>query len=105
MIEAILNGITPDSFLGFLFWSVIGGIIGILTQQIKFAKPIKANGGFSIVVWLKENWVRSVTAILIMIVGIIFQKELTGVESTNFTSLMAGFTIDTVVDRFVNRKK
>jgi len=105
MIESILNGISMNAFIGFLFWSVIGGIIGILTQQIKFAKPIKEYGGFKTSVWIKENWKRVVTAILIMVVGIIFQKELTGVEATNFTALMAGFTIDTVVDRFVNRKK
>jgi len=105
MIEAALNGISLNAFFGFLFWSVVGGVLGILTQQYKFAQRIKTNGGFSILVWFKENWIRTLTAFLVMVVGIIFQKELTTIDPTNFTALMAGFGIDTAVDRFVNRKK
>lgn len=105
MIEAILNGISLNEFVGFLFWSVIGGVLGILTQQYKFFKSIKAHGGFSILTWIKENWLRTVTALIVMVVGIIFQEEITGVAPSNFAALTAGFTIDTAVDRFVNRKK
>ena len=105
MIDSILNGIAPQAFVGFLFWSFIGGVIGMLTEQIKSFKPIKASGGFVPLVWMKANWKRVVISILVMAVTIIFQEDLSGMAATNFTALMAGFGIDTVVDRFVNRKK
>lgn len=105
MLESILNGISINDFVGFLFWSLIGIVFSILMEQYKFYKPIKAAGGFSIIVWFKENWRRLSIAVLAIIIGIVFQENLTGLPPSNWGSLIAAMAIDSTIDKIANRKK
>lgn len=105
MIEAILNGIPTDTYVGYLFYMMIGVFISIGTQQFKFFKPIKQYGGFKFTVWIKENWKRVAFVLVAMHLAIVFQEQLGQSDPSNWSAMTLGLTLDVVLDRILNRKK
>lgn len=105
MIDSILNGIPLNTFVGYSFYIMLGFVISLLAEQYKFSKPIKSAGGFSILVWLKENWKRIVMFLIAAFLGIVFMDKYTDGEPSNFSALTLGLAIDTLVDAIFKRKK
>lgn len=108
MIETILNGLTLQQYVGYLIYILIGVLIAYLGEQVKYAKPIKRNGGFKMAVWIQENWKRMLLTALGIHIVAVFMKEITGVSSLWQALLIGGtlgYTLDGVIDIFVKRKK
>lgn len=104
MIEAILNGLTTTEFFAYTFYMLLGVIVSMLSEQFKHAKAIKASGGFSIKVWIKENWPRLSMGIIGIFLGVVFMREYTSAEPSNFSALTLGLTLDVLIDRIFKRK-
>lgn len=102
---AILNGIDPALFIGYVFYMLIGVAISWLSQYVDNARPIKAHGGFKVATWLQENWKRMATVIIAGFLGIVFMDRYTDAEPSNFGALTLGLTLDVLIDRIFNRKK
>lgn len=105
MIESILNGLTIQEFTGYAFYLSLGLIISLLSEQIKFAKPIKASGGFMLAVWFRENWKRLVYFVIGGFLAIVFMDKYTDGEPSNFSALTLGLTLDVLIDRIFKRKQ
>lgn len=105
MMNSILNGIPTDEFVGYLFYAVLGVVISILSEQFKFFKPIKRAGGFSILVWFKENWKRLAMVVIGIFLGIVFMDKYSDGERSNFAALTLGLTLDVLIDRIFRRKE
>lgn len=105
MIEAILNGISTESYLGYLFYMLMGVFISYASQQYDSFKLIKQYGGFKVSTLVKENWKRATLVIIGIHLAIVFQEKFGSSEPSNWSALTLGLTLDVVIDRIVNRKK
>jgi H+/Cl- antiporter ClcA len=105
MIDSILNGLTVEQFAGYAFYMMLGFLISLLSEQYKFYKPIKRAAGFSIKIWLKENWKRTAMFIIAAFLGIVFMDKYTDGQPSNFSALTLGLAIDVLIDRIFKRKQ
>ena len=103
-IELLLGGISLQLFVVYLILAIFGLIISLTLEVYKHWKEIQQGGGFSFGYWIKSNIARVFVSILVIIAGIIFGKEIIGMDINNVTAFLAGFTSDKIIDSFIKRK-
>jgi hypothetical protein len=103
-MESLIIGMTAFQMLYFLSFAAFGQFFSIALQQVKYAPRIKAYGGFSILIWINENFWRVIVTLCAMIAGVLFTPQLTGQELTEWTAFLSGFATDKVIDSLLNRK-
>jgi len=109
MIETILNGLTIEMYFAYLFYLLIGFVISILSEQVKYENPIKRNGGFKVATWIQENWKRGILTVLLIHVCVVFMEDVIGETASLWRALLIGgtfgYTIDGLIDMIVKKKK
>lgn len=107
LVTNILNGQTKEQYTSLLIFAFIGLLISICAQLIRARKRIKTKGGFSLKVWINENYLRAIMSILVIIVGVLYSPEIGGyigvdLQVNNFGALITGAITDVLVDVIVN---
>lgn len=95
LIESILGGYDFFTFLGFLFWALIGAYIVVQFNAnnrdvISVRTPVSFSWGF----WFKDNVRRVVFTSVLIITTVRFSKDITGREINEFWSLVIGLSSD-----------
>lgn len=104
-IKLLLLNNEPQQFGVLLFYGYIGAVLSYLFQVFKYYPRINKEGGFSAYYAAADNKFRILGVIIVIPLGVLFSKELLGVELTPFTSLLSGLASDKTMDALSNRKK
>lgn len=104
-MQTIIMDMTLIQISYFFAFSCFGQLISIAVQQVKYGAKIRRYGGFSLWVWLNENFWRGVLTVLAMLAGVIFTEQLFGAPLNEWQAFLSGFATDKIIDALVNRKK
>lgn len=55
--------------------------------------------------WLKINVFRILVSIFVIMCGVLFGEELVGLKLSNWSSFLAGFTSDNIINKLLIKKK
>lgn len=97
--------LSVSEFFIYFFWACLGQLYCISSEQVKHAPRIAAYGGFSFKIWLKENWARSVSTAIVMVIGVLFAEPVLNMELNELTAFLSGVFADVTADAITNRKK
>lgn len=108
-IDILLEKRPLAEYGGLIIFSIIGFVISVLIELLRTRKKIKAKGGFSIKVWLLDNWVRSSLSIILILVGVLYIPEIGkligfDLEVNNKGALVAGFMTDKIIEALITIK-
>jgi hypothetical protein len=112
VVKILLNGIPLTKFIAFYIVGLVGAIISFginVGQAVRRDKSTPSKFKFS---HLKIKFIRWVTTILLLAVGIVFNKEILGgvfesetsIELTLWSSLLVGMSTDQI-GKYLSGKK
>lgn len=104
-MTSLIMGLTIAHYGYFLAFAMLGQLLSIAVQQVKYGRVIYSSGGFSILIWLNENGWRAILTLGAMIAGVLFTEQLTGAPLNEWQAFLSGFATDKIIDSLVNRKK
>lgn len=105
MLTKLFNGIPPEDFGVFAIYALIGVLISIFSQYWDHKESIKTYGGFKLATWFKENYKRMIIGAVSLFLGLVFYKDYSNTDLTNFAAFTLGLSLDVLIDRFFQRKK
>lgn len=102
-LDILLNGMSLSSFGAYFILGMIGVIVSMLAEILRTNNKCKAKGEtftFSLGYWIKDNFIRLVLSMIIVILGVLYTKDLLGIEINSMLALSAGFNSDKLVEIF-----
>lgn len=100
-IQTLLGDMTTGVFWGYTVIAALGFLFMWILQVGDNKDRIAATGGFSIPTWIKENWPRVITSLIVLFLAITSYDDLYGTEISRFGAFLLGCTVDAIVDRVV----
>ena len=89
-------------FLIYIIFSIIGLVFSLLLEVYKAGiKPETFDWGY----YWKRNRFRILLNIITMTLGVLFTEDLLGIELNVYSSLLAGFTSDKVLETLKTKHK
>lgn len=104
LISDVLNGQSKEQYLSLLICGAIGLIASLLVELIRHKDDIKTSGGFSFAYYLRDNFARMLLSIIIITVGVLYSKDLVGIEVGNKGALAVGFMTDKIIEMIISLK-
>jgi hypothetical protein len=105
IIGDVFNGISSNQFIACLIWAMLGIIASFLIEVMRHNKVIKANGGFSIKVWLSDNLTRAGLSVIVVICGIIFAPDLLNTDQGIKGAFLSGLVTDKSIETLIKLKE
>lgn len=94
------NGQDLNILVPLLVWGIIGLILSVLVDVLRNKEKIKRTGGFNLIFFIRDNIVRLIVSLLSVLIGVLFNDELFGIEG-NLGGLLAGFFSDKIIEALV----
>ncbi len=104
--DSIINGLFNGQSTNDVIILVICGFLGLLgsclVELIRHKNDVKDKGGFSAGYWIKDNFARVLLSILITSIGVLYSKELVGIEVGNKGAMAVGFLSDKIIETLLS---
>lgn len=104
LLSDVLNGQSKEQYLSLLICGAIGLIASLLVEVIRHKDDIKKSGGFNIAYYLRDNFARMLLSIIIITIGVLYSKDLVGIDIGNKGALVTGFCTDKIIETIVSLK-
>lgn len=98
-----LNGQPLEEVTASALWGLIGLLLSVLIEIIRGSQSIKIKGGFRFGTYLENNIVRIVASIIIVVIGSVFGRMITG-EIPVWACCLIGFVTDKVIEALIKFK-
>lgn len=93
---------SPLMFFVFVCFGFAGLILSLCFDIYSSGTNIKT---FSFKYWIKSNVWRILLSAMVIIVAILFSEQLVGMSMSNWSSFIAGFTADKIIENLMQRKR
>src|ERR1035437_4599886 len=100
----ILGGETVGQFIAYLLFSILGIICSLLIERMRHNNTVKASGGFSIKIWIVDNWIRVVLSVIAMFMICTASTQVLNMTPSTWTAFSGGLVIDKVVEAIIKMK-
>lgn len=95
LIKNILGNMSSINFITYMLFALLGMFINVISDITRRKpKSVASPTKFSISYWLKDNFTKMSTSILMMPLMIILFQQVTGSEISNLLALGIGFSSD-----------
>jgi hypothetical protein len=110
IIGILLGDRSKEEYIGLVIFALIGLVASALIEIVRARKKIKARGGFSLKIWLYDNWARILLSILVILIGVLYGPEIgksigITLEVGNKAALVTGFMTDKIIEALVTIKR
>lgn len=109
IVENVLQGKSSVEYITLIIFALIGLVISAIIEVIRARKKIKAKGGFSLKVWVLDNWLRVFLSFMIISVGVLFTDDIGNYLGINIGvgqkgALVMGFMTDKIIEALMTVK-